>query len=48
MSGMSLVQASNNSRLEIGKVSVVMGIQTLFAHKLAEAFNPIEVGRVRG
>src|SRR5258708_4076711 len=44
--GMSLVEASGNSRLETGKVSVVMGIQTLFAHKLPQTFNQVEVGRI--
>ena len=41
--GMGLSQTNRNGRFEGGKVGIVMGIETLFADKLPQALNAVEI-----
>ena len=43
MGGVGLFDAGFNSVLEIIKISVVLGIQTLIAHKLPEPLNQVQM-----
>ena len=42
--GVGLTQTFHNRRLESGKVSIVLGIQTLLLDKLPQPLDQIEIG----